>query len=308
VSVSTNTDGTDIFRIPADFDGVAGTLSCSAGCAAGGLINDGGNLRGPSSATSIPAGTWRFTATNASATVAGINADYLAFGWWRESGTGDTIADFQPAYGGRVPYSDTTIASAGPGLTGKATYEGGAAGNYTMGTANTPERHGGWFVADAKITATFTNNSATGSPDDTIKGEISNFRGEHEELLDGWKFESTLRGDLDDGTFSSVVGGVAPTAGPPVDYSSATIVREGFATIPAGSVTAANYSAAVANPSGTAAGVSWDGGAWGGTFYGDDGSAGLTLPSGVAGWFHAHTADGAKGVRINGSFAATRQP
>jgi len=308
VSVSTNTDGTAQYSIPATFDGVAGTLSCSAGC--GNLVNDGGDLRGVSGTNNgNPTGAnWKFTATDANAAVGGIKADYLAFGWWREAGTGDTIADFEPVYGGRVPFSDTAIAAADGtgGLAGKATYEGGAAGNYTMGSANSPDRHGGWFVADAKITATFDNPSAAGvaADRDTIKGEISNFRGAHEGLLDGWKLESTLKGDLDAGTFSSVRTVVGPVA---TDYSNASVTQPGF-EIPASSGSTSHATALAAttvNLSGTAAGKSWAGGAWGGTFYGNP-SASNTLPSGVAGWFHANTAVGSEAVAIQGSFAATR--
>jgi len=283
-----------VYSLPATFDGVAGTLSCTnSNCNDDAPVNDGGSLRVASSAN----GNWKFTATDSKAVVTDINADYLAFGWWREAGTGGTFTDFEPVYGGRVPFPDTAIvASDSSSLKGKAVYNGGAAGNYTVGNAGDMDRHGGWFVADAKITATFTDNGESGAPDDTIKGEITNFRGKHEGLLAGWRIEGTLKGDLTHGTFSSV----NTTPNTEIGNNENNVTRIGFATL-SGNEEA--YKAAMAAPGGQAHGGSpWRVGAMGGTFYGD--SAAGKLPSSVAGWFHAHSGEG--GVAVQGSFAATR--
>jgi len=290
-NVPKNVDGANaVYSLPATFDGVVGTLSCTdRGCGDDALVNDGGSLRVASNAD----GNWKFTATDSKATVTDINADYIAFGWWREAGTGGTFTDFQPVYGGRVPFGTVNNTT----LKGKAVYNGGAAGNYTVGNAGDLDRHGGWFVADAKITATF----AVGTDDDTIKGEITNFRGKHEGLLAAWRIESNLKGTLNDGTFSSVNTGVGPDGS---NYGNATIVRDGFVTPSTDSKTL--YEAELANASidGKAdRGRPWVDGSMGGTFYGEP-SPTSKLPSGVAGWFHAHSGTG--GVAVQGSFAATR--
>jgi len=285
-AISKNDDSANaVYSLPATFDGVAGTLTCTTSeCGDDAPVNDGGSLRVKSGAD----GNWKFTATDSKAAVTDINADYLAFGWWRETGTGGTFTDFQPVYGGRVPLDTVNTA-----LKGKAVYNGGAAGNYTVGDIDDPHRHGGWFVADAKITATFD----TDTRDDTIEGEITNFRGKHEGLLAGWRLESNLKGTLNDGTFSSVNNGKGPNG---TDYSSSTVVRDGFVDI---SGDEAAYKAASAAPGGQAeGGRPWVSGAMGGTFYGEPSPS--KLPSGVAGWFHAHS--GTDGVAVQGSFAATR--
>jgi len=288
-AISKNDDSANAaYSLPATFDGVVGTLSCTdSDCGDDTLVNDGGSLR-PGSGND---GNWKFTATDSKAAVTDINADYLAFGWWRETGTGGTFTDFQPVYGGRVPFGTVNIA-----LKGKAVYNGGAAGNYTVGDIDDSHRHGGWFVADAKITATFD----TGTGDDTIEGEITNFRGKHEGLLAGWRLEGTLKGQLSDGTFSSVNTGKALLADDS-NLANATIVRGGFAeerSFTSGS----NYRDRTSIGGQAGGGRPWRDGAMGGTFYGEPSPS--KLPSGVAGWFHAHS--GAGGVAVQGSFAATR--
>ena len=286
VSPNVNTPN-NLFSMSATFDGVSGTLSCATDC--GTLVNDGGNLI-QSGGT---AGNWKFTATDSTATVTGIQSDYLAFGWWRENSAGGGFADFQPVYGGRKPFSAPSDT-----LTGKATYTGGAAGNYTKGVG-TNERHGGWFIADAKVTATFAGGSgATG--EDEIKGTFSNFRGEHG-TLGAWNL-----------VFTSEVQEAGGSATAPAVNWSAT-----------GSFTgAADRNASPANTvaiTGSADTNEWNEGAWGATLYGDN-TPGNKLPSGVAGWFHARTDGGRNavtttvsavpatttGVAVSGSFAATR--
>ena len=176
--VGNQSTGSAQFSISATFDGVAGTLSCASGCT---LSAEGTKLQGGGTG-------WKFTATRSSDTVTGIGTqdDYLAFGWWRKaSSSGGGFAAFEPVYGGRVPFG-TSLDSSGvlqntETLRGTATYEGGAAGNYTdyrgrkaPGTnpsatgddaEDRPDRHGGWFVANAKLTAQFGQAGATAAAD-----------------------------------------------------------------------------------------------------------------------------------------------
>jgi len=124
----------------------------------------------------------------------------LTFGWWRQDeDAGGGFAAFEPIYGGRIPFMYEDGNDSGPleKLVGTAKYEGGAAGNYTDYSGrgapdtnpeqigddtdlNRPDRHGGWFVAAAALTADFDDN--------TISGMISNFRGTHGPLGD-WEVE-----------------------------------------------------------------------------------------------------------------------
>ena len=295
------------YSIAATFDGVAGTLTCprsSDNC--GQLTAEGTKLSGPVDDDDSDTITgWVFTATNPTALVSreGTEDDYLAFGWWRQDqSSGGGFSGFEPVYGGRIPFPAT-----GSTLNGKATYEGGAAGNYTdysgrrapsgidgTFTEEAPDRHGGWFVADAKLTANFgdagtPNNDAD---DNRITGMISNFRGAHGSLGD-WEVKLSN---------TAPAGNLTPSA-TPTDGGEANIID------------------ANTNTSGDADGEPW-GGDWGATFYGetldrDDDGANDRLPSGVAGWFHAQTQHSVGDpaapsptptVAVQGSFAATRTP
>jgi len=323
------------YRLTATYDGVAGILSCAridTTCAE--LTAEGTKLLGNTGDTT----GWTFTAASSTDLVTreGTDDDYLAFGWWRQDqSAGGGFSAFEPVYGGRIPFPtgvDTVNASGAtdaPGtgvnaaqtLNGKATYEGGAAGNYTdysgrrapsgvdgTFTEEAPDRHGGWFVADAKLTANFgdAGTSSTTADDNRITGMISNFRGAHGSLGD-WEVklgsasggnlaaEEAFNLDKDTNPGNNSLDPATPFL--PVGFVSRNTVG------------------------GDADGEPWGGG-WGVTFYGDtlarDGDAANDrLPSGVAGWFHAQTqhsvGDSAAPsptptVAVQGSFAATRTP
>ncbi len=311
--------GVDDYRIPATFDGVPGTLICATDCGTitSERITEGGaqvgKLRGPTTGTGI--NNWTFTATSSTATVAGLGdrEDYLAFGWWRkDDSAGGRFSEFEPVYGGRIPFGyvpDNKI------LKGKATYVGGAAGNYTDYSgrgapatnpaasgddpADRPDRHGGWFVADAELTANFNFNVASSGTDadaepDNISGTIKNFRGQHGSL-------GTWQVKLDSTGLTVTPDTISPE-GTPVPVVIATPSPD-------------------MNTSGNADGENWKG-RWGGSFFGESAEDHSRLPSGVAGWFHAATGteyvnssggvevryDGAVGVAVQGSFAAPRKP
>ena len=317
VPVVRGAPGADLYRLPVTFDGVPGILSCATDCGTitSERITEGGaqvgKLRGPTDDDDEGDG-WTFTATSSTATVAGLGdrEDYLAFGWWRKNDSpGGGFSDFEPIYGGRIPFM--YVDSGNDSLEGKATYVGGAAGNYTYyggheapatnpaasgdDPADRPDRHGGWFVADAELEAEFNfqDTQDTGTETDTpdkISGMIKNFRGQHGSL-GAWqvKLDST------------------PLT---VDTNSTTPVPVEIAT-----------PATAMNTSGNADGENWQG-RWGGSFFGESAKDHSRLPSGVAGWFHAATGteylnasggvvvryDGAVGVAVQGSFAAPRKP
>ena len=111
------------------------------------------------------------------------DTDYLAFGWWRDTSTGGTaIEDFKVLHSGKDTHG-------GDGLSGTATYNGHAAGNYVKGKA------GGEFVADAKLEATFGDDSRG-----NVKGTISKFRDSGGNSLGTWEvIASTANYDSSDG-------------------------------------------------------------------------------------------------------------
>jgi len=331
--LTVDADGDDDYEIDATFDGVDGTLTCS-GTAVCTLTAEGTKLLGQTGDST----GWIFTADNPEDEVdrQGTKDDYLAFGWWRQDqSAGGGFSGFEPVYGGRIPFptgvstvdeGGTTsyiTAEADPNrrqtLNGKATYSGGAAGNYTdysgrrepsgidgTFTEEAPDRHGGWFVADAKLTANFGDAGTTPTDDDNrITGMISNFRGAHGSLGD-WEVKL---GTVPDGNLAGDRALDANTGG------------EAFNLDPTTNPTVA-LAASRNTVSGDADGEPWSGG-WGVTFYGDtvnvdEDGANDRLPSGVAGWFHAQTQNGTPNVgsgtlssptpsvAVQGSFAATR--
>ena len=287
------TDDDYIYRIAATFDGVPGFLTCprtGPGSDCANLTAEGNKLN----STDGVEARWVFTASNSEDKVdgAGTRDDYLAFGWWRQDkASGGGFEDFEPLYGGRIPFPVVTDDAVF--VNGKATYKGGAAGNYTdysgrtapsgvdrTFTDDSPDRNGGWFVADAELTANFGDAGTPGDTasatrdDNRISGSISNFRGANGSLGD-WEVM------LD---------------------RAVLVARE------------ADIMTANPTSSGKADGEGWTGN-WGADFYGthrdnniaaDAPGSADRLPSGIAGWFHASTTSDT--VSVQGSFGAERQP
>ncbi len=79
--------------------------------------------------------------------------DYLAYGYWSRSFP-DSANDVQPFYYGKMAYTGNV-----GGLTGTATYTGGAAGAWQSANPNAPH---GRFVADIQMTADFNLEKITG--------------------------------------------------------------------------------------------------------------------------------------------------
>ena len=309
--ITVDVDGEGDYHIAATFDGVAGTLTCDGTTPCEGLTAEGTKLIDSTPGTNLQ--QWVFVANEPTDLVdgQGTKDDYLAFGWWRQDqSAGGGFSGFEPVYGGRIPFPDGTGEDGSYNedqtINGKATYKGGAAGNYTdysgraapSGVDNTfteeaPDRHGGWFVADAALTAHFGDAGTPTSANDNnrITGMISNFRGAHGSLGD---WEVKLGTGAADGENLAVAEAYL-LADVLADPDDETVVPIDMATV-----------------NGDADGEPWAAGDWGVTFYGDTRDEDANdegddrLPSGVAGWFHAATAAERPTVAVQGSFAATQ--
>lgn len=203
------------------------------------------------------------------------DADFLHFGYWMES-TKQKDGSYKHVvrtFSGSEIAANTAVAS----LRGSATYSGSAAGRYVKKSnfdalGNPANVSDGTFVADADLTATFGNNDGTVAVADqfAISGEISNFMDGSTDL--GW---TLMLDETDLGTRDSGTGLV----------SSHTSAFNGMTTGSAG-----------------ARQGSWTGTLYGADTTGPDNNAVNTddFPTGVAGEFNGHFADG----HVAGAFGA----
>jgi len=170
------------FRIDTAFGGsfadVDGKFTCTGsgtGCV---VTNDDGVLDVAPGYTM----TFETETPGASVTYEVMDADYLAFGWWRESRGSNQIGivDFTPLYRGRHDYNGIIDS-----VTGTAKYEGYAVGNYAKVTGPKLARvtEGGEFVADAMLTAKFDDAN------NPLEGSIKNFRSSSGGNLGKWELE-----------------------------------------------------------------------------------------------------------------------
>ena len=239
------------------FHGVAGTYKCdgSAACQVG---------HSTAGAITFSSGTWTFTPTSTDSMVAGVrtDADYIDFGYWVQTDmSGDTDSYKVAAFHRGSIQSDIS------NLSGKATYNGGAAGLYTKrefaAGGGGALLDAGRFTADAELTAYFgTPNTIASADHNSISGTISGFKDAQGNVIDSsW----TLK--------LNPIGG------------SRTGAAGTFGAAPSG-------------------GTTTGGGAWDARFYGtaDNTTTPHTFPTGVAGKFDGSFDNG----RVVGSFGATR--
>ena len=183
---------------------VEGKFSCTGGTCTLALDKDGKIVEGANS-------VWKFKADDETSAVSyeKADADYLAFGWWRKSvgsnHVGVAVDGFRVLHAGNysTPYDPG-------GVTGKATYNGHAAGNYVEGAEETKDREGGEFVADVKLEAVFGAAPTDGTS--TITGTISKFRDSSGTPLSGWEVVAKNAADealAANFTFSGNHGGTA---------------------------------------------------------------------------------------------------
>ena len=270
------------------FDGTPGEFACSGtGCSI--TTNADGEL------TAL-AGTWTFTPDDgADATVAKptqADKDYLHFGYWLNSmeNEGETSYEFQAFSGGEKPFIGEGDAAATDRtnlgmVVGTATYAGPAGGMYVlkslMANGDVASATSGSFTADAELTANFGGPSVASDDWFSISGTVTDFM-DGTMSLDGWS----------------------------VDLKRANLVnRDDDGVLPAeGDRT---YMGAFD-------GATTGGGTWSGQFFGTSTAAEAatgegtenfvpavpaSMPSGVAGEFNGHFANG----HVNGAFGAVKQ-
>ncbi|MCY3803040.1 MAG: hypothetical protein OXG06_01360 [Gammaproteobacteria bacterium] len=245
------------------FRGVAGTFTCeTAGCTI--TRDDDGDITSVSS-------EWSFESTDPVDSLAVQATDYLFFGAWLVTTPDDDANMFKVFAGGDIPRTD--VAS----LVGSAVYEGAAAGMYATkeneikpdGTVGPVAGSvmAGEFVAKARLTANFGGTGLAEDDHYKITGAIYDFM-DGNQMLD---FMVNLSTALGDGSSTRTAFGT-PSA------------SASFGT----------------NPSTSA---SWSYGFFGSTTDADGAAITPTpLPSGIAGVFDAHFANG----HVAGGFGATR--
>jgi hypothetical protein len=161
------------------YGGAGGSYSCTGAATACTVIyNEKGELSGF-------VGTWTFTADR-NAKINVPDTAYLNFGWWTSSPT-KAGSDGTYSYGFRTfqsgqgnAYTASNIAD----VTGKATYNGAAAGVYVTQDISGGKVTGatmGEFTAHARLNADF-DITAPG----IISGSISNFKGADGSAMAGW--------------------------------------------------------------------------------------------------------------------------
>ena len=226
-------------------------------------------------------GDWAFESTNDVESQAAQKDDYVYFGYWLRANEEDNEFAFATFAGGGDEFATGETALALTELEGSATYNGVAGGKYVEkelglveGQAKPVSASGGYFTATATLTATFGGGAIPMDDHDKITGVINNFK-------DG-------------------------TTGDDLDFTvnlSARIDGEGLAAA-AEDLLGPMVNAAHGNLPNTS-------GDWTATFFGpaavDDTTTDVneeftTLPTGVAGDFEAHFADG----HVAGGYAATR--
>ena len=142
-----------IFTTSGEWRGVSGTFYCTGEC-----LSQGGNPAG--------SGTWSFKPGNVKDRV---KEEDVTWGWWVQPAAGSTLIHVRAFvdHGGLAPTATE------PAGNGSAKYEGTATGKYAV------PGEAGSFTADANLTATFANQ-------DTLSGEIKNFKDADGKDKTGW--------------------------------------------------------------------------------------------------------------------------
>ena len=147
------THGTDEAReVAGAYDGAMGTYRCN------GTVQCTVSLDANSGITAMSMG-WIFT-PDPGATVGVLDDDYLHYGFWLKKTTDDAGA---VTYNEVETFAGSSVAVSGDlaAVTGRATYEGSAAGVYVIKTRYDPntgalvEASSGHFTADTRLRATF---------------------------------------------------------------------------------------------------------------------------------------------------------
>ena len=187
-------DGNDLTaNIPGTFDGASGNYQCASTTPC--------TVRHTGAGYVLGAGTWTFR-TSKSAKVRDPDDDFMYFGWWRRK-TNETGAlaygSFSSTNGGSV--------SGGSGfgdLTGSATYEGPAIGQYAIYQPLGTQSNHGEFKATARFVANFDT--------DMLSGDVFGF-----DVSSGWALTleetSMSGGSVTAGTVSWAIDGNTQAGG-----------------------------------------------------------------------------------------------
>ena len=161
--------GTKEFELPTNavrvmmagsFHGVSGTYYCTPTDANTNCSADVADM-----GFTLAGGTWTFKPGNPMAPLMDTSEDdttYASYGWWlhKAADDGAFTASAFAVYRGTAPTVDIGI------LRGSATYEGGAAGKYSLRGDTGGTNDAGHFTADVTLEATFaTTHSITGTID-----------------------------------------------------------------------------------------------------------------------------------------------
>ena len=172
------------------------------------------------------------------------DADYLSYGVWLKRTTKDGAVTYNEV----DTFAMSSVAASGSvaGVTGSATYEGGATGVYVHQVrnpaGNIDTATSGHFTADVALTATFgqvpvsaTDTTGTIAPNllNTLSGTINNFMLSGHDEGPGWSLY--LQGDIDTGT-GAVADGDVGTAKDRGDDGSYTATFHGDVTADAAGV------------------------------------------------------------------------
>ena len=253
------------YEVGGSLSGASGTYTCASAMsdASCRVTNQNNHFRF--------VGPWVFT-PGASSRVRVDDAEIMYFGWWAQQTNADGSWEYRTFYGPTETEADGNRSTAGEisQLSGSATYQGPAVGQYSFYQPLTSHSEYGEFSATATLTADFGDIANTGG---TVHGTIDQFA-DHPD----WTLTLKQR---------AIAGGVIPTTG--TDATNAVswqIEDEAVAAPDSGTWEAAFYSNLSA----------------------DDRSSTENedaVPTGIAGTFEAeyhHVG------RIIGAFGAHKQP
>ena len=139
-------------QISGRFDGASGYFQCEN-------ANDACSVRHTGRGYVLEGGTWKFY-TSKSSTVQDPDDNFMHFGWWKRK----TVADGMFSYRTFNLVHGVTATEGGfEQLTGSATYEGAAIGQYAIYQPLGTQSNHGSFTAKATLTANFDTDRLSGS-------------------------------------------------------------------------------------------------------------------------------------------------
>lgn len=187
------TNDYDTTRFSGSFDGASGHFECTETCT---VAHEGGSIYNLSS------GTWTFT-TAKTARAPVPDDSYMYFGWWQREQKSDGALSFEMFSGGMHPVTNIPDA-----LTGTATYNGPAVGQYAIYQPLGTQTASGSFTARAELTADFGAADAEG----TLSGRVTNFSNASDWSVT-LKSQTIASGVVTDGDVSWTIGGSSQDGG-----------------------------------------------------------------------------------------------